>query len=236
MASYVNRYTDNSDFLLASAVYDNPELTTPSADGFYQKNGIYRQQQGGVLINGSSTCPSCAGNFEVLKVNSISANELCCVSSSSFTAHFNTGDSFSNPSTTLMYTDAALSSLSPDGWYKTKISNQYRQQSSGTLGVLTSCPTCSSGTFYISTKRTVCSDFCTGNYAITSSKNMNSGNGYSSIIINDVVQGTLLSNGWYAYAENYNTQTPSGTFKLMNLLNNVVTSIAQCSAGSCVIQ
>ena len=94
MASYVNRYTDNSDFLLASAVYDNPELTTPSADGFYQKNGIYRQQQGGVLINGSSTCPSCAGNFEVLKVNSISANELCCVSSSSFTAHFNTGDSF----------------------------------------------------------------------------------------------------------------------------------------------
>ena len=65
---------------------------------------------------------------------------------------------------------------------------------------------------------------------------MNSGNGYSSITINDVVQGTLLSNGWYAYAENYNTQTPSGTFKLMNLLNNVVTSIAQCSAGSCVIQ
>ena len=47
--SLVNKFIDSSDFLTATAVYDDVTLITKSADGYYQSNGSYRQQLNGIL-------------------------------------------------------------------------------------------------------------------------------------------------------------------------------------------
>lgn len=241
MATTVNKYLDNADFLLATAVFDDAALTTPSADGFYQQNGIYRQQSSGALIPGSTTCPSCTGSSESLRVNGSSASDLCCVSSSAYTAYFNTGDSFTDPSTTLMYADSGLLNLAPDGWYKIKNSNQYRQQNLGTLGSLTTCPTCPSGVFYISSVRNTCSDFCASSptYSMTSAKSSVQGNDYSNLSIGDDIAGAALNNGYYAYSDTFGQQSGTlvGNWKIMQLLNNEVLDILECGSipgGPCV--
>ena len=47
--SLVNKYINSSDFLTATAVYDDIDLLIVSADGYYQFGGNYRQQLSGVL-------------------------------------------------------------------------------------------------------------------------------------------------------------------------------------------
>ena len=47
--SLVNKYIDSNDFLTATAVYEDENLITKSADGFYQDSGNYRQQLNGLL-------------------------------------------------------------------------------------------------------------------------------------------------------------------------------------------
>lgn len=56
--SLVNKYINSNDFLTATAVYDDVNLTTLSPDGFYQFGGNYRQQLLGVL-GSSSVCDVC---------------------------------------------------------------------------------------------------------------------------------------------------------------------------------
>lgn len=232
MATTVNKYLDNADFLLATAVFDDAALTTPAADGFYQQNGIYREQSGGALIPGSTTCPSCSGNSQDLRLNGISAQDLCCVTSSLYTAYFAGGDSFTNPSTTLMYADAGLLTLAPDGFYKIQNSTQYREQSSGVLGALTSCPTCPSGGFFMSQGRSVCTDFCATSptYTCTSQQFAVSGNDYFTLVVGDVIAGGFtFVDGFYAYAATSGVQTPNGVFKIMELVNNEVVSVLECA-------
>ena len=47
--SLVNKYIDSENFLTATAVYEDENLITKSADGFYQDSGNYRQQLNGLL-------------------------------------------------------------------------------------------------------------------------------------------------------------------------------------------
>jgi hypothetical protein len=240
MATTVNKYLDNADFLLATAVFDDAALTTPAADGFYQQNGIYREQSGGALIAGSTTCPSCSGNSQELRLNGVSAQNLCCTSSTLYTAHFATGDSFTNPATTLMYADSGLLNLAPDGWYKLKNSTQYRQQNLGVLGALTACPTCPSGGFFMSQGRSVCTDFCatSPSYVCTSQQYVVSGNDYFTLTIGDVIAGAFtFVDGYYAYADTSGVSTPNGVFRIMELFNNEVVDILECDnvpGGPCV--
>ena len=42
--SLVNKYIDSDSFLTATAVYDDENLITKAADGYYQDDGNYRQQ------------------------------------------------------------------------------------------------------------------------------------------------------------------------------------------------
>tara|TARA_R100000742_G_C4279530_1_gene104353 strand:- start:3536 stop:4453 length:918 start_codon:yes stop_codon:yes gene_type:complete len=56
--SLVNKYIDSSDFLTASAVYDDVTLLTKAADGYYQSNGNWRRQVSG-LLGPSSLCEEC---------------------------------------------------------------------------------------------------------------------------------------------------------------------------------
>ena len=54
-----NYYYDNLSFTGASNVWDNPELTGTTPDGWYSEAGIYREKNGGIL-GPSQACPSCA--------------------------------------------------------------------------------------------------------------------------------------------------------------------------------
>ncbi len=237
MATTVNKYLDNADFLLATAVYDDAALTTASADGFYQQNGIYREQLGGSLVAGSATCPSCSGSITPLRLNSVSATELCCGGTSSFTAFFATGDSWLDPSTTIMYQDPGLLTVAPDGWYRQKTVGQYRQVLLGALSGFQTCPSCPpSDGFYISGSRQTCSDFCTEppNYLTLSFKSTNTNHTYADVTIGDVILGGNLVNGYYAYADASGVSTPNGDFRIMELDSNEVVDILQCAAGICV--
>lgn len=56
--SLLNKYIDSSDFLTATAVYDDANLLTKSADGYYQSNDTYRHQLNGEL-GPSFICEEC---------------------------------------------------------------------------------------------------------------------------------------------------------------------------------
>ena len=55
------------------------------------------------------------------------------------------------------------------------------------------------------------------------------------LIIGDVIAGSSLSAGWYAYAAT-STNTNTGTFRIMQVdSNNTITSLAECDSGVCQI-
>lgn len=55
MATY---YIDTNDFTTATSIWTNSNLTVKAANGFYQKDGVYRQMSGGELLP-SAICPEC---------------------------------------------------------------------------------------------------------------------------------------------------------------------------------
>ena len=57
--SVVNKFIDSENFATAISVYDDVNLLIKSPDGFYQFNGIYREQVGGFL-SPEIICPACA--------------------------------------------------------------------------------------------------------------------------------------------------------------------------------
>lgn len=194
MATTVNKYIDSNDFLTASAVFDDVSLTIPSSDGYYQIDGIYRQQVSGLLLSGSSLCESCDG--QDLRYNVTSGSDLCCVSGTIFTYYFSPGDSFTDPSTTLMYSDQALTTLAPDGFYNISPLGDYREQSSGVLGVLTSCPSCFTSTTVeyssVSANDLCCGSPTSGTYYIDFGTTfLTTSNLYTDTL------GTIAPNGFY---------------------------------------
>ena len=57
--SVVNKFIDSENFATAISVYDDVSLLIKSPDGFYQFNGIYREQVGGFL-SPEVICPTCS--------------------------------------------------------------------------------------------------------------------------------------------------------------------------------
>jgi hypothetical protein len=57
--SSISKYINSQSFLTATSVYDDVNLLTPSADGYYQFGGNYREQLLGVL-GPVVICPSCS--------------------------------------------------------------------------------------------------------------------------------------------------------------------------------
>lgn len=56
MATY---YIDTDNLSTATSIWTDSNLTIKAADGFYQKDGVYRQMSGGELLP-SEICPACA--------------------------------------------------------------------------------------------------------------------------------------------------------------------------------
>lgn len=55
MATY---YIDTNNFSTATSIWTNSNLTIKAGDGFYQKDGFYREMSGGELLP-STVCPAC---------------------------------------------------------------------------------------------------------------------------------------------------------------------------------
>jgi len=136
--SLVNKYIDSVSFLTATAVYDDVNLTTKSADGYYQSGGQYRQQVSGFLLS-STVCSDCF-DYDSLDYVSTTPGDLCCLGQTATQYYYPTGSTFLT--TTNIYTDVNLSSIAADGYYSEPNGSQYREIASSSLGSLTSCPSC----------------------------------------------------------------------------------------------
>ena len=67
--SLVNKYINSDNFLTATAVYDDVDLTILSTDGYYQFGGNYRRQLSGVLSS-SVICDDSTSLVSKLLINS----------------------------------------------------------------------------------------------------------------------------------------------------------------------
>lgn len=56
-------YTDTENFADATGIWTDVNLTTKAPNGFYKKDGVYRQMSGGELLT-VQNCPECFYSFE----------------------------------------------------------------------------------------------------------------------------------------------------------------------------
>lgn len=88
------------------------------------------------------------------------------------------------------------------------------------------------GLFFSATAvQTTCSNFCQNNYTIGKAATTLSGNTFINLAVGDVISGTILVAGWYAYA-NTSTTTQSGvSFRVFQLdgVTNQVQDISDCN-------
>ena len=89
-------------------------------------------------------------------------------------------------------------------------------------------------TFFISALGNACNVFCNNNYLIGSERGVNSNNAFAGVQIGDVISGSSLTAGWYAYAAT-STNTQTGTFRIMQVdTQNTITSRAECNNQTCI--
>ena len=146
--SLVNKYIDSGNFLTATAVYDDINLTTKATDGYYQFGGQYRRQVLGALLT-ATVCADCFA-FDSLDYVSTSASDLCCETQTSVQYYYPAGSTFLT--TTNIYTDVNLSNIAANGFYREPAANQYRQITGSVLGAVTTCPSCALPSILASTQ------------------------------------------------------------------------------------
>ena len=129
----------------------------------------------------------------------------CCLGSSS--SYYLNTSSFSTA--TSVYTDANLTTLATDGFYKDS-GGTVREQSSGLLISSAACSTCNY--IYISAVRSSTTDLCTNNYVMSVQAQTVSNNAFASVAPGDVL--TVLPAGlpgFIAYSAVQNEDTATGT-------------------------
>ena len=106
-------------------------------------------------------------------------------------------------------------------------------------GIIVAISTCSSPPppteyIYLSTVTVTCDDFCGGqNYNIVTQKTTVQNHSFINITLGDDIFGSVISDGYYAYAASI-TDTSTGVYRIMEVVNNEVVSILACSSGQCV--
>ena len=129
----------------------------------------------------------------------------CCLGSSS--SYYLNTSSFSTA--TSVYTDANLTTLATDGFYKDS-GGTVREQSSGLLISSAACSTCNY--IYITGVRPSTTDLCTSNYVMSVQAQTVSNNAFASVVPGDVL--TVLPAGlpgFIAYSAVQNEDTATGT-------------------------
>jgi hypothetical protein len=138
MATY---YIDTNDFATATSIWTNSNLTVKAANGFYQKDGVYRQMSGGELLP-VANCPECFYAFDgsVMAANSANA----CSSAITETYYFENVDGGVGETEPeigdLVFSDSEGTTPLAAGFYKVVSGNYIQVNSSGVVIAKAMCP------------------------------------------------------------------------------------------------
>lgn len=179
----------------------------------------------------NALCPALLTQFES---SSVGGNKETVCSATSIEYYYNVPVNGSPGVPGLydwVFADAYGQTTLDAGWYRLynhPTADSMRVDSNGVIDLLSNCPT-----IFISTFRTTCTDFCDGtNWMI----NVNvdtypSRTSLAAVTIGDVIGGNN-TDGFYAYSD-VSTDTDTGPFRIMELVNNQVVSIYTCDGPSC---
>jgi hypothetical protein len=138
MATY---YIDTNDFTTATSIWTNSNLTVKAANGFYQKDGVYRQMSGGELLP-SAICPECFYPFGSSLVAGSSAT--ACGSEITQTYYFDNVDGGVGESEPevgdLVFSDSEGTTPLGVGFYKMTSGNYIQVDASGEVVAVGTCP------------------------------------------------------------------------------------------------
>jgi len=138
MATY---YIDTNSFITATSIWTNSNLTVKAPNGFYQKDGVYRQMSGGELLP-VANCPDCFYQFgsSTMGANSSTA----CSSALNQTYYFENVDGGVGETEPeigdLVFSDSGGTTPLAAGFYKVVSGNYIQVNSSGVVIAKASCP------------------------------------------------------------------------------------------------
>lgn len=138
MATY---YLDTNSLATATGIWTNANLTVKAANGFYQKDGVYRQISGGELLP-IQNCPDCFFAFgsSLVQANSSAA----CSSAITQTYYFDNVDGGVGETEPeigdLVYSDSEATILLGAGFYKLVSGFYIQVNSSGQVIAKATCP------------------------------------------------------------------------------------------------
>jgi hypothetical protein len=138
MATY---YIDTNSFTTATSIWTNSNLTVKAPNGFYQKDGVYRQMSGGELLP-VANCPDCFYQFgsSTMGANSSTA----CSSALNQTYYFENVDGGVGETEPeigdLVFSDSGGTTPLAAGFYKVVSGNYIQVNSSGVVIAKASCP------------------------------------------------------------------------------------------------
>jgi hypothetical protein len=138
MATY---YIDTNNFATATSIWTNANLTVKAPNGFYQKDGVYRQMSGGELLP-VANCPDCFYQFgsSTMGANSSTA----CSSALNQTYYFENVDGGVGETEPeigdLVFSDSGGTTPLAAGFYKVVSGNYIQVNSSGVVIAKASCP------------------------------------------------------------------------------------------------
>ena len=180
---------------------DITTVTNPST-GYYEANFTYSNPSNAtylyLIYNYAGVAP--------ITLNFGATSLIACCLGSSASYYLNTA---SFTTATSVYTDANLTSLAADGFYKDSSGN-VREQSSGILTATSSCVTCNY--IYISAVRSSTTDLCTNNYIMSVQAQTTNNHAFASVTPGDVLSVLPAGlPGFIAYSAVNGEDTATGT-------------------------
>lgn len=138
MATY---YIDTNSLATATSIWTNANLTVKAPNGFYQKDGVYRQMSGGELLP-IQNCPDCFYSFGSSLVAGSSAT--ACGLDITETYYFDNVDGGVGESEPevgdLVFSDSEGTTPLGVGFYKMVSGNYIQVNSSGAVIAVGTCP------------------------------------------------------------------------------------------------
>lgn len=192
----------------------------------------------GVVVS-SAACTN-TGGFTSFQASLNTSQSLICDGGNPPAAnqtYYHNGSAILPVNGDTVYTDAAGNTVLSSGTYFLNTNGALNNFMTIALAGAASTGSCTppTQTFFISTRLGSCNGFCNGNYLISLERGTTNNHAYPSVTTGDVIAGSSLQAGWYAYAAS-STNTSTGTFQIMELdSNNTITTIATCDSGSCVL-
>jgi len=196
---YTSSQTDIN--ALAAAATDITTVTNPST-GYYEANFTYNNPTNQTYLY---LIYNYAGVAPITLEYGTTANNACCLGTSA--PYYLNTSSFTTA--TSVYTDANLTTLATDGFYK-DVSGNVREQSSGILTATAACVTCNY--IYITGVRPSTTDLCTTNYIMSQPAQTTNNHAFASIVPGDVLSVLPAGlPGFIAYSAVQNEDTATGT-------------------------